>query len=337
MVSIQEVLLKAQDIKVHFPVRGGVFSRIQGFVKAVDGVSLSIREGESLGLVGESGCGKSTLGRAILRLIEPTAGEVHFRNQQILNLSQSEMKPLRRQMQIIFQDPYSALDPRMSIERILAEPFVIHGIGRNQLREQAIELLRLVGLRETDLHKYPHEFSGGQRQRIGIARAIALKPQLIVADEPIAALDVSIQAQIINLLADLKSRLKLTFLFISHDLSVVRYFCERIAVMYLGKIVELTTSDQLIALPIHPYSKALLSSVLPGNLEEKSKLKRREVLTGDVPSPLTPPSGCAFHPRCKFARARCRDEVPVLRQILVESTPHWVSCHLAEEIKEMKL
>ena len=322
-------ILTVRNLKTHFPVYGGLLSQQVGAVRAVDGVSFELYPGETLGLVGESGCGKSTLGRTIIKLYDPTEGEIEFCGEKIANKNHLEMKPLRRNLQMIFQDPFSSLDPRMSVEGIVTEPFRLHGIGnREEWASRALDLLKMVGLKEEDLRKYPHEFSGGQRQRIGIARAIALNPKVIIADEPIAALDVSIQAQMLNLLSDLKKKFNLTYIFISHDLSVVKYFSDRVAVMYLGKIVEITTSDRIYANPMHPYTKALMSAIPHGDPDHKVK---HEVLQGDVPSPLKPPSGCAFHPRCKYAVDRCRTEVPVLRD-MEKKEMHQVSCHLVEKI-----
>lgn len=331
-------LLSVRNLKMHFPIFGGMFSKVVAKVHAVDDVSFDLYEGETLGLVGESGCGKSTLGRAVLRLYEPTAGTIEFDGSDLAGKSHQELKPLRRNMQMIFQDPFSSLDPRMSVERILTEPFRLHSVGtREEQVKRAGELLKMVGLKEEDLKKYPHEFSGGQRQRIGIARAIALNPKVIVADEPIAALDVSIQAQVLNLLSDLKKKFKLTYIFISHDLSVVKYFSDRVAVMYLGKIVELTTSDRIYSEPLHPYTRALMSAILHG---DPAKKVQHEVLQGDVPSPINPPSGCTFHPRCRFATDKCKTEVPVLREMNRDfgggGESHTVSCHYAEKLIESR-
>ena len=316
-------LLKVTDLVKHFPLGGGMFKKPHSRVKAVDGVSFSVARGESFGLVGESGCGKTTLGRLILRLMEPTAGRVEFDGQNILTLSKTELLGLRRRMQIIFQDPYSSLDPRMRVVDIISEPLrAITGGTSAQRRETSAGLLDKVGLRREDLDKYPHEFSGGQRQRIGVARALCVQPDLIVADEPVSALDVSIQAQVINLLEDLQAEFELSYVFISHDLSVVEYICDRIGVMYLGRIVELAPTAGFSRSPRHPYTEALLKAVPYPDPHRKSK---PVLMEGDVPSPIDPPPGCAFHPRCIYAFDRCRVESPTL----VEITPeHMVSCWL---------
>jgi len=321
-------LVQIRNLSKHFPIRKGFFNKQVGAVKALTSVNLDIIEGETLGLVGESGCGKSTLGRVMLRLMNATTGEVTFAGKEIMGLDAKAMKPLRREMQIVFQNPYASLDPRMTIEQILAEPLVVHGVASGKkLREETEKLIELVGLRKEMLDRYPHEFSGGQRQRIGIARALALKPKLIVADEPVSALDVSVQAQILNLLQDLKKDFSLTYLFIAHNLDVVRYISDRIAVMYLGRIVELGPCDEVYQKPLHPYSRALISAApVPDPDFDRSK---RIILTGDLPSPANPPSGCAFHTRCPIARDKCRQELPALREI----TPgHSSACHFAEEL-----
>jgi oligopeptide transport system ATP-binding protein len=319
-------LLEVKNLKVHFPVKHGLFSRVRDYVKAVDDVSLSIAAGETLGLVGESGCGKTTLGRAVVRLIEPTSGSILFKGADISRATGAEMLAYRRQLQIIFQDPYGSLDPRMTVDQIIGEALEIHGLAESSsARQKRIEeLLRAVGLNASHVQRYPHEFSGGQRQRIGIARALAVEPQLMVCDEPVSALDVSVQAQIINLLQDLQQQHGLAYLFIAHDLAVVEHISRRIAVMYLGKIVELAEARTLIREPKHPYTQALISAVPV--LDPLSK-RRRIILAGDVPSPIHPPPGCPFHPRCPIAEAQCRLEIPPLREI----TPgHWAACHLAE-------
>ena len=318
-------VLDVRDLKKHFPVRKGILRKTVGHVYAVDGVTFSIAPGETLGLVGESGCGKSTVARAVLRLVEPTAGEVRILGRDILPLTKSEMRPYRRQAQIIFQDPFSSLNPRMPAGEIVGEPLRVHGIGgKKERREKVAALFERVGLRPSQMESLPHQFSGGQRQRIGIARALALDPQLIVGDEPVSALDVSIQAQVINLMMDLQQEKNLSYLFIAHDLAVVEHISHRVAVMYLGRIVELADKRELFANPQHPYTEALLSAVPVPN----PRLKRKKrVLQGDVPSPINPPSGCHFHTRCPYAMERCRVETPPL----VEIAPrHWAACHLRE-------
>jgi oligopeptide/dipeptide ABC transporter ATP-binding protein len=314
--------LEVRDLKKHFPVKKGLLRRTIGHVYAVDGVSFTIREGETLGLVGESGCGKSTVGRAILRLVEPTSGSIKIEGNEITGLSKSELRPYRREMQIIFQDPFSSLDPRMSAGDIVGEPLKVHGVGTSkERRERVAELFARVGLRQAQMDNFPHQFSGGQRQRIGIARALALNPKLIIGDEPVSALDVSIQAQVINLLMDLQSELGLGYLFISHNLAVVEHISHHIAVMYLGRIVEFADKRTLFTSPRHPYTEALLSAVpVPDPAIKRKKL----VLEGDVPSPMKPPSGCHFHTRCPIAQERCRVESPVLRDV---GGGQKVSCH----------
>jgi len=316
-------LLEIRDLKKHFPVGEGLFSRNKGVLKAVDGVNLTVEEGETLGLVGESGCGKSTLGRTILRLIEPTGGEVIFQGKNVLALSQRELRDMRRQMQIIFQDPYASLNPRMRVGDIVGEGLEIHKLAKGKAkRERVLELLHQVGLREEHYDRYPHEFSGGQRQRIGIARALAVSPKFIVCDEPVSSLDVSIQAQIINLLQELQEKMHLTYLFISHDLRVVEHISHRVAIMYLGKVVEIAKSDTIYQDAKHPYTKALLSAV---PIADTSKKKERVVLQGDVPSPVNPPSGCTFHPRCSYREAICDKIEPPLE---FGATGHGVACHV---------
>jgi peptide/nickel transport system ATP-binding protein/oligopeptide transport system ATP-binding protein len=323
-VSADQDLVVVRDLKKYFPVRRGLLQRVVAWVKAVDGVSFNIRRGETLGLVGESGCGKTTVGRTILRLIEPTAGEVYFEGRNIFALTKSELKALRRDMQIIFQDPYSSLDPRMPVGASIAEGLAVHGIGTPKERmEMVIDLLRKVGLEDYHARRYPHEFSGGQRQRIVIARALALRPKFIVCDEPISALDVSIQAQIINLLKELQEEFHLTYLFIAHNLSVIEHVSDRVAVMYLGKIVELTSREELYRNPLHPYTQALLSAVpIPDPTLERERI----LLKGDIPSPLNPPAGCRFHPRCPVAMAHCAREEPPFINVGTPQQEHWVAC-----------
>ena len=321
-------LLEIRDLKKHFPLGDGLFSRNKGAVKAVDGVNLDVNEGETVGLVGESGCGKSTLGRAILRLIEPTGGEVRFQGKNLLALSQRELRDMRREMQIIFQDPYASLNPRMRVGDIVGEGLEIHKLAKGRAkRDRVMELLHQVGLREDHYDRYPHEFSGGQRQRIGIARALAVNPKFIVCDEPVSSLDVSIQAQIINLLQELQEKLRLTYLFISHDLRVVEHISHRVAIMYLGKVVEIANSETIYRDAKHPYTRALLSAVPMPDTERK---KERVVLEGDVPSPVNPPSGCTFHPRCAYREALCSQSEPPLD---FDSAGHGVSCHVFGPVK----
>jgi len=320
----ETALLEVTDLKKHFPIYKGVFSKISGQVYAVDGVSFSIAKGETLGLVGESGCGKSTVGRTLLRLLEPTSGTVKIGGEDITHLDGERLLPYRRRMQMIYQDPYASLNPRMTAGEIVGEPMVVHGVGTPaERREKVASLFDRVGLRPESAGRYPHEFSGGQRQRIGIARALALNPDLIVGDEPVSALDVSIQAQIINLLMDLQDELGLSYLFVAHDLAVVEHISHRVAVMYLGRIVEMTDRKSLFEMPLHPYTEALLSAVPIAKASARSR--KRVILTGDVPSPINPPSGCHFHARCPYAMARCKVEVPALREIV---PGHVAACHL---------
>ena len=321
-------LLEIRNLKKHFPVGQALFSRNKDVLKAVDGVNLSVEQGETLGLVGESGCGKSTLGRAILRLIEPTGGEVYFEGKNLLAMSQRELRDMRRQMQIIFQDPYASLNPRMRVGDIVGEGLEIHKIAKGKAkRDRVIELLRQVGLREDHYGRYPHEFSGGQRQRIGIARALGVGPKFIVCDEPVSSLDVSIQAQIINLLQELQEKMHLTYLFISHDLRVVEHISHRVAIMYLGKVVEIAQSDTIYRDAKHPYTRALLSSVPIPDMDGK---KERVLLQGDVPSPVNPPSGCAFHPRCAYRAPICDQMEPPLD---FDADFHGVACHVFGPVK----
>jgi len=320
-------LLEVTNLRKHFPIRSGLLGRVTGHVRAVDGISFSVNPGEVLGLVGESGCGKTTAGRCILRLIEPTSGQVRFQGQEVTTLPRRQLRTLRRDMQIVFQDPYSSLNPRQTVGAMLREVLAVHGIARGDAAQARVaELLRMVGMSPLHVGRYPHEFSGGQRQRIGIARALAVNPKLIVADEPISALDVSIQAQVINLLRDLQRDMALTYVFIAHNLSVVEHISDRVAVMYLGRIVELAPSRTLYQSPRHPYTVSLLSAI-PQPVPDRAR--RRIVLTGDVPSPVHPPSGCHFHPRCFMATERCRVEDPPL----IEVAPgHTTACHFPDEV-----
>jgi len=316
-------LLEVENLKKYFPVKKGILSRTVGEVRAVDGVSFTIKRGETLGLVGESGCGKTTVGRSILRLIEPTAGRVNFNGENLLELNGEELRNLRASLQIIFQDPFSSLDPRMNVGQIIAEPIRNHmKISKTKIRQRVAYLMERVGLHPEQISRYPHEFSGGQRQRIGIARALALNPLAIICDEPVSALDVSIQAQVINLLARLQEEMQLSYLFIAHDLSVVEHISDRVAVMYLGRIVELATDKALYQNPLHPYSQALLAAV---PVPDPEFPKKKILLPGDVPSPMTPPTGCTFHTRCPECMDVCSQEIPVFKNIGEE---HWVACHL---------
>ena len=329
-----ENLLEVRNLKKYFPIQAGFLKRTIGNVRAVDDVSFDLREGETLGLVGESGCGKTTTSRCILRAINPTGGEIIFRTREgslvdMATLPGGELRALRRDMQMIFQDPFSSLNPRMTLLDVVGEPLLVHGMkSRRERAERVAELLRLVGLRPEYMRRFPHAFSGGERQRIGIARALALNPRLVVADEPVSALDVSVQAQVINLLQDLQEELHLTYLFVAHDLSVVKQISDRVAVMYVGKIVEVAKTDELFASPKHPYTAALLSAVpVPDPRAERAA---RMVLQGEVANPANPPSGCYFHPRCSFAQDVCRTDTPVLEEI---SPGHLVSCHRAKELE----
>ncbi|HET9223867.1 MAG TPA: oligopeptide/dipeptide ABC transporter ATP-binding protein [Roseiflexaceae bacterium] len=332
MQTTENIILEVKDLKQYFTIRQGLLQRVVGELKAVDGVSFALREQEVLGLVGESGCGKTTTGRAILRLYEPTGGEIWFRKEngervEISRLNQKQMKPIRREMRMIFQDPFSSLNPRMTVRDLIGEPLIIHNIASGrEIDNMVADLMRNVGLDPNYMQRYPHQFSGGQRQRIGLARTLALNPRLIVADEPVSALDVSVQAQVLNLLQELKDRLGLTMIFIAHDLSVVEHMCDRIAVMYVGKIVELAEAETLLQRPLHPYTEALVSAIPPADPDIQ---QNQIILTGDVPSPANPPSGCVFHTRCRYAQDVCKAEPPPL----VEVEPdHFASCHFAKDL-----
>ncbi len=326
---MSDTLLEVVDLEKHFPVRGGLFRRVQAHVKAVDGVSFELRRQRTLGLVGESGCGKSTLGRAVLRLIEPTGGDVRLNGESLIGLPAEAMKAKRREMQIIYQDPYASLSPRRLIGQTIREPLDVHGIGTPAERERRVEeLLEIVGLRKQVLSRYPHEFSGGQRQRIGIARALALNPEFIVADEPVSALDVSVQSQVLNVIARLQREHGISFLFISHDLAVIQHVSDDVGVMYLGRMVEFASSRDLYREPKHPYTRALMSAIPVPDVHRKSK---RIVLGGDVPSPMNPPGGCPFHPRCPEAMPQCREIVPQEINAGTAERPHLVRCHLYTE------
>lgn len=326
------LILKVDNLKMHFPLRRGLMQKVVGTIKAVDGISFELKENEVMGLVGESGCGKTTVGRALLRLYDPTDGEVMFHKEDgdwidVAKVNNREMKELRKEMRMIFQDPFSSLNPRLTVKDIIAEPLVIHGAASGQaLQDRVAELMSAVGLNPDYMGRYPHEFSGGQRQRIGVARTLALNPRLIVADEPVSALDVSVQAQVLNLLQNLKEDMGLTFIFISHDLSVVEHICDKIAVMYVGNIVELAPTEELLRNPKHPYTEALVSAVPSADPLMKMD---RVILEGDVPSPANPPTGCVFHPRCRYAKDICKSEKPPLVEVAPD---HMARCHFANEL-----
>ncbi len=332
MTENKETILEVKDLKMYFPIYRGILQKVVGHVKAVDGVSFSLIDREVLGLVGESGCGKTTVGRTILRLYDPTGGEIRFRRENgewvdIANIKLHDMKPLRREMRMIFQDPFSSLNPRLTVKDLISEPLEIHNVAHGKDSEQRVaELMQAVGLNPAYMRRYPHEFSGGQRQRIGLARTLSLNPRLIVADEPVSALDVSVQAQVLNLLQELREKMGLTLIFIAHDLSVVEHISDRIAVMYVGKIVELAETHELLHRLRHPYTEALLSAIPPADPDFHPN---RINLQGEVPSPANPPSGCIFHPRCNYVHPDCKEKVPVLTEI---SPGHYVSCHFASEL-----
>lgn len=320
-------MLEVHNIKKYFPIKKKLFSKKKEFVKAVDGVSFTVKKGETLSIVGESGCGKSTTGRVLMKLLDATEGRIIFEGQDITDLTDDEIRPLRKEFQMVFQDPYASLNPRLTVKEIIEEPLIVHNIEKSKRADRVIELLEVVGLNRYHANRYPHEFSGGQRQRIGIARALAVNPKLIIADEPVSALDVSIQSQILNLLKDLQEQYNLTYVFIAHDLSVVEHISDRVGVMYLGRLVELADRDGLFGGPLHPYTKALLSAV---PIPDPTLRRDRIILKGDIPSPADPPSGCTFHTRCPFAQQLCKDQVPEFREL---GKGHFVACHFAEELR----
>ncbi|KXH84075.1 ABC transporter ATP-binding protein [Sporosarcina sp. HYO08] len=324
---MSENLLEVQNIKMYFPLKGKLFSKKREYVKAVDGVSFTVKEGETLSIVGESGCGKSTTGRVLMKLLEATDGKIIFEGKDITDLNEDEIRPYRKEFQMVFQDPYASLNPRLTVKEIIEEPLIVHNMEKEKRADRVAELLEVVGLNKYHGERYPHEFSGGQRQRIGIARALAVNPKLIIADEPVSALDVSIQSQILNLLKDLQKQYNLTYVFISHDLSVVEHISDRVGVMYLGRFVELTDRDTLFKKPLHPYTKALLSAV---PIPDPTLKRERILLTGDIPSPASPPSGCTFHTRCPFAQQKCKEQAPEFREL---QKGHYVACHFAEELQ----
>lgn len=324
---MNQTLLEVQNVKKYFPIPSKLFSRKKEFVKAVDGVSFTVNKGETLSIVGESGCGKSTTGRMIMKLLDITEGKLIFDGQDITNMTDDQIRPLRKEFQMVFQDPYASLNPRLTIKEILEEPLIVHNFNKGNRNQRVTELLEVVGLNKYHADRYPHEFSGGQRQRIGIARALAVNPKLIIADEPVSALDVSIQSQVLNLMKDLQEEFGLTYVFIAHDLSVVEHISDRVGVMYLGRIVELATRDELFGKPLHPYTKALLSAV---PIPDPTVKRERIILKGDIPSPANPPSGCTFHTRCPFAQETCKIQVPEFREL---ESGHYVACHYAEELE----
>ncbi|MGN7407896.1 ABC transporter ATP-binding protein [Sporosarcina sp. SAFN-010] len=324
---MNQTLLEVQNVKKYFPIPSKLFSRKKEFVKAVDGVSFTVNKGETLSIVGESGCGKSTTGRMIMKLLDITEGKVIFEGQDITDMTDDQIRPLRKEFQMVFQDPYASLNPRLTIKEILEEPLIVHNFNKGNRNQRVTELLEVVGLNKYHADRYPHEFSGGQRQRIGIARALAVNPKLIIADEPVSALDVSIQSQVLNLMKDLQEEFGLTYVFIAHDLSVVEHISDRVGVMYLGRLVELATRDELFGKPLHPYTKALLSAV---PIPDPTVKRERIILKGDIPSPANPPPGCTFHTRCPFAQETCKIQVPEFREL---ESGHYVACHYVEELE----